>query len=61
VTGSVRDEAGDAAFVACMNALEALSHRAAFELNRHGIRVYAAKETGATIVERVFALLAEEP
>ena len=47
------------AFAASMKALEMLSHRAALQLNPHGIRVYAVDEAGDTIVETVFALLEE--
>jgi NAD(P)-dependent dehydrogenase (short-subunit alcohol dehydrogenase family) len=61
VTGSTRDEGGDAAFLSSMNALAALSDRAARELSPHGIRVYTATEAGDTIVERILSLLAEEP
>jgi len=32
-------------------------HQAARELSQYGIRVYAIENAGATIVERVFALL----
>lgn len=60
VTGSMRDEGEDAAFVASMNALEALSRRAALELNPYGIRVYAVTEAGDTIAETVFSLLEEK-
>lgn len=60
VTGSTRDEGGDAAFVSSMNALAALSDRAARELSPHGIRVYTVEEAGDTIVKRIFSLLAEE-
>lgn len=59
ISGSSRDEGNDAAFAASMKALEALSHRAALELNPHGIRVYAVDEAGDTIVETVFSLLEE--
>ncbi|HUG34490.1 MAG TPA: SDR family oxidoreductase, partial [Anaerolineales bacterium] len=60
ISGSSRDEGNEAAFAASMKALEALSHRAALELNPHGIRVYAVDEAGDTIVETVFSLLEEK-
>jgi NAD(P)-dependent dehydrogenase (short-subunit alcohol dehydrogenase family) len=61
VTGSTRDEGGDAAFVSSMNALAALSDRAARELSPYGIRVYTVNEAGDTIIEGILSLLAEEP
>ena len=59
ITGSSRDEGGNAAFAASMRALEMLSDRAALELHPHGIRVYAVDQAGDTIIETVFSLLEE--
>jgi NAD(P)-dependent dehydrogenase (short-subunit alcohol dehydrogenase family) len=59
---SAEDEAspqGEAAFVASMQGLEGFTRRAAQELNPYGIQVHAV-ETGAGILERVFALLEEK-
>ena len=58
----VKNEAsprGEAAFVATMQGLQGFTRQAAQELSPYGIRVYAV-ETGAGILERVFALLEEE-
>lgn len=49
----------EAAFVATMQGLAGFTGQAARELSPHGVRVHAV-ETGAKIVENVFALL-EEP
>ena len=54
--GSVKSEA---AFIASMQGLEALTRQAVRELNPYGIRVHAVK-TGNDIVGNVFALLEEQ-
>jgi 3-oxoacyl-[acyl-carrier protein] reductase len=46
-----------AAFVASMSGLDALTRQAARELSPYGIRVYAVKNVAEKIVEDVFALL----
>lgn len=56
VTESTRDEKLKAAFVASMQGLAGFTSQAARELSPHGIRVYAAANTSATIITRVFAL-----
>jgi NAD(P)-dependent dehydrogenase (short-subunit alcohol dehydrogenase family) len=53
---SVKDEA---AFVASMQGLSGLTHKAAEELLPYGIQVHAV-ESDAKVIERVFALLEEE-
>ena len=60
VTESGRDESNAAAFVASMAGLAALAHQAARELNPHGIRVIALKNTQASVVEEVLTALAME-
>lgn len=60
VTESGRDESNAAAFVASMAGLAALAHQAARELNPHGIRVFALKNTQASVVEEVLTVLAME-
>ena len=47
----------EAAFGASMKGPEAMIYQAARALSQYGIRVYAIENAGATIVERVFALL----
>jgi NAD(P)-dependent dehydrogenase (short-subunit alcohol dehydrogenase family) len=51
---------GEAAYIASLQGLEALTHQAMCELSPHGIRVYAVTEPRDTIIEKVLALLAEE-
>lgn len=60
VTESGRDESSAAAFVASMAGLAALAQQAARELNPHGIRVFALKNTQASVVEEVLTALAME-
>jgi NAD(P)-dependent dehydrogenase (short-subunit alcohol dehydrogenase family) len=48
---------GAAAFVASMHGLKSLTHLAADELSRYGIRVYAVEDDANTVVEHVFSLL----
>ena len=54
-----REGRNEAAFVASMNGLEALTRQAARELNPHGIRIHAVKN-GNDVVKNVLALLEEE-
>jgi len=56
ITGSTRDQNGEAAFVASMSGLDGLSRQAARELNPYGIQVYSTENVPEKIVERVFAL-----
>jgi NAD(P)-dependent dehydrogenase (short-subunit alcohol dehydrogenase family) len=59
---SVKGEAppqGGAAFVATMQGLEGFTRQATQELKPYGIQVHAV-ETGAGILERVFALMEEK-
>jgi NAD(P)-dependent dehydrogenase (short-subunit alcohol dehydrogenase family) len=60
VTGSIRDERFEAAFIASMEGLRGLTRQAAQELNPYGIRVHALEDTEGTIVKKVFALLEEK-
>lgn len=60
VTESDSDERNEAAFSASMSGLAALSQRAASELSPHGIRVFEIKNSQATIVQDVLALLEME-
>jgi 3-oxoacyl-[acyl-carrier protein] reductase len=57
VTGSARDESSEAAFLASMQGLAALTRQAAREFHPHGIRVHLVENVSATVVESVFALL----
>lgn len=57
ITEPVLDGNQEAAFIASMRGLEALTRQAAQELNPYGIRVYAVRNTLETIVPDVFALL----
>jgi 3-oxoacyl-[acyl-carrier protein] reductase len=57
ITGSVRDGDKEAAFVASMRGLEALTQQAVRELNPYGIRVYAIENIRDKIVQDVFARL----
>lgn len=59
VSGSTRDEKGEAAFVASMAGLDAFTRQAARELNPHGIRVYVVENKGEKTVDEVLALLEE--
>jgi len=56
ITGSVRDENGEAAFVASMQGLKGFTQQAAHELSPHGVRVYAVENVQATIITNVLAL-----
>ena len=56
ITGSMRDEKSEAAFVASMKGLEGFTHQAARELSPHGIHVYAVENTRDTIVTSVLTL-----
>jgi NAD(P)-dependent dehydrogenase (short-subunit alcohol dehydrogenase family) len=57
ITKSIREENAEAAFIASMNGLEALTQQAARELAPYGIEVYSAESLPETVVQRVFALL----
>ena len=57
VTDSVRDERKEAAFVASMAGLRALSEQAARELSPFGVKVHTMNDSGDTIVEKVLAVL----
>jgi 3-oxoacyl-[acyl-carrier protein] reductase len=56
ISGSVRDESGEAAFVTSMQGLEGFTRQAARELSPHGIRVYAVMNARDTILTNVLAL-----
>jgi len=56
VTESIRDENGEAAFVASMQGLKGFTQQAAHELSPHGVRVYAVENVQATISTSVLAL-----
>jgi 3-oxoacyl-[acyl-carrier protein] reductase len=57
ITESARDEKSEAAFIASMRGLEALTRQAAREFDPLGIRVYAVRNIAEKIVGDVFALL----
>ena len=57
ITESVRDEDSEAAFIASMQGLRALTRQAARELAPYGIRVYSVENSAETIVQDVLALL----
>ena len=56
VTGSVRDERKEAAFVASMSGLEAFARQAARELSPHGIQVFGLRNEQSSVVKDVLAL-----
>jgi 3-oxoacyl-[acyl-carrier protein] reductase len=56
IKGSTRDGNAEAAFIASMSGLDALTRQAARELAPYGIQVYSVENDSEKIVECVFAL-----
>ena len=59
ITESTRDESNEAAFVASMAGLNALTRQAARELNPYGIQVHRVENNGEKITADILALLEE--